>query len=43
VHNIIVSIVAEMLPPEVTLFGLAAGTPVLWGERRGAKKIDTSA
>jgi len=33
--DIVAAILDETLPPEVTLFGLAAGTPVLWGEQRG--------
>ena len=28
---IVAAILDETLPPEVTLFGLAAGTPVVWG------------
>jgi hypothetical protein len=29
------AILDEKLPPEVTLFELAVGTPVLWEEQRG--------
>jgi hypothetical protein len=32
--DIVAAILDETLPPEVTLFGLAAGTPALWGEQR---------
>jgi len=33
--DIVAAILDETLPPEVTLFELAAGTPVLWEEQRG--------
>ena len=33
--NIVAAILDETLPPEVTLFHLAAGTPLLWGEQWG--------
>ena len=33
--DIVAAILDETLPPEVTLFELAAGTPVLWKEQRG--------
>jgi hypothetical protein len=33
--DIVAAILDETLPPEVTLFELAAGTPVLWGEQWG--------
>ena len=36
--DIIAAILDESLPPEVTLFELAAGTPVLWEEQRGRLK-----
>jgi hypothetical protein len=32
---IVADILDETLPPEVTLFDLAAGTPLLWEEQRG--------
>jgi hypothetical protein len=31
----VAAILDEKLPPEVTLFELAVGTPVLWEEQRG--------
>jgi hypothetical protein len=31
--DIVAAILDETLPPEVTLFELAAGTPLLWGEQ----------
>ena len=34
--DIVAAILDDTLPEEVTLFDLAAGTPVLWGEQRGA-------
>jgi hypothetical protein len=34
--DIVAAILDETLPPEVTLFDLAAGTPVLWEEQLGA-------
>jgi hypothetical protein len=33
--DIVAAILDETLPPEVTLFELAAGTPLLWGEQWG--------
>ena len=33
--DIVAAILDETLPPEVTLFELAAGTPVVWEEQRG--------
>lgn len=33
--DIVAAILDETLPPEVTLFDVAAGTPVLWEEQRG--------
>ena len=33
--NIVAAILDETLPPEVTLFDLATGTPVLWEEQWG--------
>ena len=33
--DIVAAILDETLPPEVTLFELAAGTPVLWVEQWG--------
>jgi hypothetical protein len=33
--DIVAAILDETLPPKVTLFDLAAGTPLLWGEQRG--------
>ena len=33
--DIVAAILDETLPEEVTLFDLAAGTPVLWGEQWG--------
>ena len=33
--DIIAAILDETLPEEVTLFDLAAGTPVLWEDQRG--------
>jgi hypothetical protein len=33
--NIVDAILDETLPPEVTLFDLAAGTPLLWGGAAG--------
>jgi len=35
--DIVAAILDETLPPEVTLFDLAAGTPVLWEEQWGRK------
>lgn len=32
--DIVVAILDETLPPEVTLFDLASGTPLLWEEQR---------
>jgi hypothetical protein len=34
--DIVSAILDETLPPEVTLFELAAGTPLLWEEQRGS-------
>ena len=33
--DIVAAILDETLPPEVTLFDLAAGTPLLWEDQRG--------
>jgi hypothetical protein len=33
--DIVAGILDETLPPEVTLFGLAAGTPLVWEEQCG--------
>ncbi len=33
--DIVAAVLDETLPPEVTLFDLAAGTPLLWEEQRG--------
>jgi hypothetical protein len=33
--DIVAAILDETLPAEVTLFDLAAGTPLLWEEQRG--------
>ena len=33
--DIVAAILDETLPPEITLFELAAGTPVVWGEQWG--------
>ena len=33
--DIVSAILDDTLPPEVTLFDLAAGTPVFWAEQRG--------
>jgi hypothetical protein len=33
--DIVAAILDETLPEEVTLFDLAAGTPLLWGEQWG--------
>jgi hypothetical protein len=35
VPDIIAAIGAERLPPEVTLFELASGTPMVWEEQWG--------
>jgi hypothetical protein len=32
---VVTGIFDETLPPEVTLFDLAAGTPLMWEEQRG--------
>ena len=32
--DIVAAILGETLPPEVTLFDLASGTPLLWEEQR---------
>ena len=37
--DIVAAILDETLPPEVTLFELAAGTPLLWGEQRGRVEV----
>jgi hypothetical protein len=34
--DIVAAILDETLPPKVTLFGLAAGTALLWEEQREA-------
>jgi hypothetical protein len=34
--DLVAAILDERLPPEVTLFELAAGTPLLWEEQREA-------
>jgi hypothetical protein len=33
--DIVTAILDETLPPDVTLFELAAGTPLVWEEQRG--------
>jgi hypothetical protein len=33
--DIVAAVLDETLPPEVTLFELAAGTPLVWEEQRG--------
>jgi hypothetical protein len=33
--DIVAAILGETLPSEVTLFEMAAGTPLLWEEQRG--------
>jgi hypothetical protein len=38
--DIVAAILDEMLPPEVTLFELAAGTRVVWEEQRGRVEGD---
>jgi len=38
--DIVAAILDVTLPPEVTLFELAAGTPVVWGEQWGRLKAD---
>jgi hypothetical protein len=38
--EIVAAILDERLPPEVTLFELAAGTPLLWEGQRGRLKAD---
>ena len=39
--DIVAAILDETLPPESTLFDLAAGTPLLWEEQRGrVERID---
>jgi hypothetical protein len=38
--DLIAAILDETLPPEVTLFDLAAGTPVLWEEQWGRLEGD---
>jgi hypothetical protein len=37
--DIVAAILDETLPPEVTLFELAAGTPLLWEEQRGRLNV----
>jgi hypothetical protein len=37
--DIVAAILDETLPPEVTLFDLAAGTRLVWEEQR--KKLET--
>jgi hypothetical protein len=39
--DIVAAILDETLPSEVTLFELAAGTTVLWGEQRGRDPAPT--
>ena len=38
--DIVAAILDETLPPEVTLFDLAAGTPLLWGKQWGRVEGD---
>jgi hypothetical protein len=38
--DIVAAILDETLPAEVTLFDLAAGTPLLWDEQRGRLEGD---
>jgi hypothetical protein len=39
--DIVAAILDETLPEEVTLFELAAGTPLVWEEQRGGlERID---
>jgi hypothetical protein len=38
--DIVAAILDETLPPEVTLFELAAGTPVLWEKQWGRVEGD---
>jgi hypothetical protein len=38
--DIVAVILDETLPPEVRLFGLAAGTPLVWGEQWGRVEGD---
>jgi hypothetical protein len=38
--DIVAAILDDMLPPEVTLFGLAAGTPVAWEVQWGRVEGD---
>ena len=33
--DIVVALLDETLPPDVTLFELAAGTPLVWGKQWG--------
>jgi hypothetical protein len=40
--DIVAAILDETLPPEVTLFALAAGTPLLWEGQRRVKKVNNS-
>jgi hypothetical protein len=37
--DIVAAILDETLPPEVTLFDLASGTPLLWGSRGGGLEV----
>jgi len=38
--DIVAAILDETLPEEVTLFDVAAGTPVLWDEQWGRLSLD---
>jgi hypothetical protein len=38
--DLVAAILDEALPAEVTLLGLAAGTPLLWEEQRGRIGVD---
>jgi hypothetical protein len=38
--NIVAAILDETLPSEITLFGLAAGTPLLWEQQWGRVVTD---
>ena len=38
--DIVTAILDDTLPPEVTLFELAAGTPLLWEVQRGRVRGD---
>ena len=37
--DIVAAILDETLPPEVTLFDLASGTPLLWEEQRARFRL----